>query len=71
MRAVTRNASEDNSAMLVIPPAQCGQGCQCNADKDTSAALAGPLETKFLGNKAKYGNNATGNDKARQECHVC
>jgi hypothetical protein len=67
---VTRNASEDNSAMLVIPPARCGQGRQHNANKDTSAALVSPLETKFLGNKAKYGNNATGNDKAQQGHHV-
>jgi hypothetical protein len=66
-----RNASEDNGAMLVIPPAQGRQGCQRNADKDTSTASAGPLETKFLGNKAKYGNNATGDDKARQGHHVC
>jgi hypothetical protein len=59
------NASEDDSAILVIPPMQCGQGRQCNANKDTSAALVGPLETKFLGNKAKYGDNAMGNDKAQ------
>jgi hypothetical protein len=67
---VTRNAGEDDSAMLVILPAQCRQGCQRNTNKDTSAASAGPLETKFLGNKAKYGNNATGNDKAQQGGHV-
>jgi hypothetical protein len=56
--------------MLVIPPAQCRQGCQRNVDKDTSAALAGPLETKLPGNDAKYGDDTAGNDKARQGCHV-
>ena len=65
-----RNAREDNSAMLVIPPARCGQGFQRNANKDTSAALAGPLETKFLGNKAEYSNDATGDNKAQQGHNV-
>jgi hypothetical protein len=51
--------------MLVIPPAQCRQGCQRNADKDTSAALAGPLEIKLPENNAEYGDNAAGNDKER------
>jgi hypothetical protein len=56
--------------MLVILPAQCRHGCQRNANKDTSAALAGPLETKLPGNNAKYGDNATGDDKAQQGRHV-
>jgi hypothetical protein len=41
-----------------------------NANKDTSAALAGPLETKFLGNKAEYSNDATGDNKAQQGHNV-
>jgi hypothetical protein len=65
-----RNAGEDNSVVLVIPPAGCGQGRQRNANNDTSAALAGPLETKFLGNNAQYGDNAMGYNKAQQGCHV-
>ncbi len=40
-------------------------GTKLSTNKDTSAALASPLATKFLGNKAKYSNNATGYDKAR------
>jgi hypothetical protein len=65
-----RNAGEDDSTMLVIPPAWCRKGCQRNADKDTSATLAGPLETKLPGSNAEYGDDAAGNNKAQQGCHV-
>ena len=64
------NASEDNSAILVIPPAQCRQGCQRNVDKDTIAVLAGPLETKLPRNNAEYGDDAAGDDKAQRGRHV-
>jgi hypothetical protein len=47
--------------MLMILPAQCGQGCQCNSSKDASAASAGPLKTKWPWNDAGYGDKAMGN----------
>jgi hypothetical protein len=49
--------------MLVITPAQCGQGRQRNVGKDTSAASAGPSKTKLPWNNAGYGNEAMGNNK--------
>jgi hypothetical protein len=48
--------------MLVMTPAQCGQGRQHNAGKDTNAASAGPSEAKSPENGARYGNEATGKD---------
>ncbi len=48
--------------MLVMMPAQCGQGRQHNVDKNTNAASAGPSEAKSPRNNARYGNEATGKD---------
>ncbi len=48
--------------MLVMMLAQCGQGCQHNASKDTNAASARPSEAKSPWNDARYGNEATGED---------
>ncbi len=42
--------------------AQCGQGCQHNASKDTNATSAGPSEAKSPWNNARYGNETTGKD---------
>jgi hypothetical protein len=48
--------------MLVMMPAQCGQGRQHNVGKGTNAASAGPSEAKSPWNNARYGNEATGKD---------
>jgi hypothetical protein len=56
------NAGNNNSAMLTMTPAQCGQGCQYNASKNANAALAGPSKAKSPWNNARYGNEATGKD---------
>jgi hypothetical protein len=48
--------------MLVMMQAQCGQGCQHIAGKDTNAASTGPLKAKLPWNNARYGNEAMGKD---------
>jgi hypothetical protein len=48
--------------MLVMTPAQCGQGCQHNAGKDTNAKSARLSEAKSPWNDARYGNETTGKD---------
>jgi hypothetical protein len=48
--------------MLVMTLAQCGQGCQHNASKDTNATFAGPSEAKSPWNNAKYGNEIMDKD---------
>jgi hypothetical protein len=48
--------------MLAMTTAQCGQGCQHNAGKDTNAALAGPLKAKLPWNNTGYGNKAMGEE---------
>ncbi len=45
-----------------MTPAQCSQGHQHNASKDTNIASAGPSEAKSPWNNARYGNEATGKD---------
>jgi hypothetical protein len=52
--------------MLVMMPAQCGQGRQHNAGKDTNAASAGPAEAKSPWNDTRYGNEAKGKDEPQQ-----
>ena len=48
--------------MLVMTPAQCGQGHQHSTGKDTNTASAGPSKNKSLWNDARYGDEATGKD---------
>jgi hypothetical protein len=57
-----RIAGNNDSAMLVMTPAQCGQGRQHNAGKDTNAASAWPFEDKSPWNDGRYGNEARGKD---------
>ncbi len=51
--------------MLVITPAQCGQGCQRDAKEKAIAALARLLKAKSPWTNAVYSNKATGNEDER------
>jgi hypothetical protein len=57
------NDGNNNRAMLATMLPQCRQGRQCNADKDASAALAGPSKAKLPWNNAGHGNKATGDNQ--------
>jgi hypothetical protein len=55
------NAGNEDSSTLVITPARCRQGCQCDAKEKAIAASAGPLKAKLPWTNAVYSDEATGN----------